>query len=357
MALIRAVTKAAAPIRPASSRSFRGFNFTSPSNPTHPLTFKPEFVDAFELGTKNTLLDGAMTFNGDVFYYKYQNYQISQIVDRTSVNLNFNADVKGAEVEATWEPVPGLRFNFAGGYENTHTRQWLAGHRSDGSHRRPTRTGWWSNRSSPQTSNCVLPSYVGQRNPVHGGLLRQHALAYTDGYDPVRIALWHQSRNGSSLCRIQIRFDPRGNAGDPDVIQRFQSWTTAPNNGEGFAKNLSGNQLPNTPPFTFSAGAQYPCLSAAIGQRPARVDGYWQGNSFARVFNDKPYDQLHGYTNVNLTLIFTNQDGWQAMAYMKNVFNTTAITGAFLNSDDTALTTNVFITDPRLFGLRITKNW
>ncbi len=66
-----------------------------------------------------------------------------------------------------------------------------------------------------------------------------------------------------------------------------------------------------------------------------RADGYWQGNSFARVFNDKPYDQIHGYTNLNLSLIFTNQDGWQAMAYMKNVFNTTAITGAFLNSDDT----------------------
>ncbi len=91
---------------------------SSPSNATHPLTFKPEFVDAFELGTKNTLLDGAMTFNADVFYYKYQNYQISQIVDRTSVNLNFNAHVKGAEVEATWEPVPGLRFNLSGGYEN-----------------------------------------------------------------------------------------------------------------------------------------------------------------------------------------------------------------------------------------------
>ena len=53
------------------------FTFESPSNETHPLTFKPEFVDAFELGTKNTLLDGAMTLNGDVFYYKYQNYRRS----------------------------------------------------------------------------------------------------------------------------------------------------------------------------------------------------------------------------------------------------------------------------------------
>ena len=40
--------------------------------PVHPLTFNPEYIDAFELGTKNTLLDGALTLNGDVFYYDYR---------------------------------------------------------------------------------------------------------------------------------------------------------------------------------------------------------------------------------------------------------------------------------------------
>jgi hypothetical protein len=34
-----------------------------------------------------------------------------------------------------------------------------------------------------------------------------------------------------------------------------------------------------------------------------------------------------------------------------------SITGAFLNSDDTGLTTNVFLTEPRLYGLRVTKEW
>ena len=65
-----------------------------------------------------------------------------------------------------------------------------------------------------------------------------------------------------------------------------------------------------------------------------RGDYYWQDYSWARVFNDNPYDRLRGYTNVNLTLIFTNQNGWQVMLYDKNMFNTTAITGDFLNSDD-----------------------
>src|SRR6185437_9267431 len=67
-------------------------------NPIHPKTFNPEFIDAYELGTKNTLLDGGLTLNGDVFFYNYKGYQISEIVDRTSINLNFDATVRGAEL-------------------------------------------------------------------------------------------------------------------------------------------------------------------------------------------------------------------------------------------------------------------
>jgi len=44
-----------------------GNNGRQSASPTHPLTFKPEFIDAFELGTKNTLLDGSLTLNADIF--------------------------------------------------------------------------------------------------------------------------------------------------------------------------------------------------------------------------------------------------------------------------------------------------
>ena len=132
---------------------------------------------------------------------------------------------------------------------------------------------------------------------------------------------------------------------------------TAPNNGEGFSKDLGGNELPNAPPFTVSFGAQYTIPLTTDWAGTLRGDYYWQDYSWARVFNDNPYDRLRGYTNVNLTLIFTNQNGWQVMLYDKNVFNETAITGDFLNSDDSGLTTNVFLTDPKLIGIRVTKNW
>ncbi|HEX6866717.1 MAG TPA: TonB-dependent receptor, partial [Caulobacteraceae bacterium] len=39
---------------------------------THPKAFDPEFVDAFELGAKNTLLDGRLTLNTAAFYYDYK---------------------------------------------------------------------------------------------------------------------------------------------------------------------------------------------------------------------------------------------------------------------------------------------
>jgi len=320
------------------------------TNPIHPLTFKPEFVDAFELGSKNTLLDGSLTLNADVFYYNYENYQISEIVDRTSINLNFDAHVKGAEVESTWEPTPGLRFNFAGGWEDTALAK--GGQAVDLMDRADSanHSGWVVVKPFvTQASNCILPVYVvaellqdGNNDPTN--LAHSCGLAYGSHVDPVTDAPYVSNpmldANGVPIS---------GYAG-------FDS-STAPNNGEGFNKYLGGNKLPNAPPFTVSFGAQYTLPIAPDWAGTLRGDYYWQDYSWARVFNDNPYDRLRGYTNVNLTLIFTNQNGWQVMLYDKNVFDTTAITGDFLNSDDSGLTTNVFLTDPKLIGVRVTKNW
>jgi outer membrane receptor protein involved in Fe transport len=316
------------------------------AQPIHPLTFKPEFVDAFELGSKNTLLDGSLTFNADVFYYNYENYQISEIVDRTSINLNFDAHVKGAEVESTWEPIPGLRFNFAGGWEDTELAK---GDKAiDLIDRTAGNPDWIVVKPFiTQASNCILPVYVvaailqatnaaGGLTPDQGGIEGACERTYVSHIEPITGGLG---------------FDPVS----PTATNNGAG--PAPNNGEGFDKDLSGNKLPNAPPFTVSAGAQYTLPLSTDWAGTLRGDYYWQDYSWARVFNDNPYDRLRGYTNVNVTLIFTNQNGWQVMLYDKNVFNTTAITGDFLNSDDSGLTTNVFLTDPKLIGIRVTKNW
>ena len=129
------------------------------TQPTHPKDFRPEFVDAYELGTKNTALNGGVVFNADAFYYDYKDYQISQIVDRTSVNLNFSAKVWGAEVQATYSPLPGLKFGFNGGYEDTRVNNGQSA--IDLIDRTAGHPGWvvmkpWIG----QSSNCVFPDYV-----------------------------------------------------------------------------------------------------------------------------------------------------------------------------------------------------
>jgi iron complex outermembrane recepter protein len=331
--------------------------------PIHPLIFAPEYVDAIELGSKNSLLDGALTLNGDVFYYNYQGYQISRIVDRTAINDNFDAKVKGAELEATYEPLPGLKFNFAGGYEDTRINNGQSS--IDLMDRTAGMPGWLVVKPFPtQASNCILPAYViaaqVEDQNVHGDSIAGSnacGLAYNLHLDPVTglsyvadpIAAGGTCPGGGNFC-----YDPRA---VPAGYPGFDPTQPAINNGEGFAKPLGGNELPNAPHFTTSLSAEYTMPVSADWAATLHSDFYWQSQSWARVFNDRPYDKLRGYSNVNLALILTSAGGWQAMGYLKNVFNATAITGDFLNSDDSGLTTNVFLTDPRLYGVRITKNF
>jgi iron complex outermembrane receptor protein len=320
---------------------------TSQSSTVHPPTFAPEFVNAYELGTKNTLLDGALTLNGDIFYYDYKGYQISKIVDRTAINDNFDAKIHGAELEASYEPIPGLKFNFTGGYEHTRVNNGQSSidlmDRTDGN------SDWVIVRPYiADTSNCILPAYVvkailnanhnGNPPDVFGGDIGG---ACDAAYNPGGVIGVFGGNGRNQAIFSSVGFDP----------------STAPNNGEGIKKDISGNELPNAPHFTTALSADYTMPVSEDWAATVHTDFYWQSQSWARIWNDRPYDKLRGYSNVNLALILTSASGWQVMGYLKNVFDTTAITGAFLNSDDTALTTNVFVTDPRLFGVRVTKNW
>jgi iron complex outermembrane recepter protein len=341
----------------------------APVSVAHPATFKPEFIDAYELGTKNTLLDGALTLNGDVFFYNYKGYQISEIVDRTAINNNFNATVKGAELETSWQPLPGLKFNFAGGYEGTRIDNGQSA--IDLMDRTAGHPGWIVAKRFPtQASNCVLPVYVFDAaiDYTQKFLDTLCDYAYDAHVDPLTWNPYTPYPNVSDLAPFfpfpaYPGFDPlAGTPGDPYTGQNIDPVTgmdlgPAPNNGEGFTKPLGGNQLPNAPHFTASLSAEYTMPVSEDWAATLHSDFYWQSQSFARVFNDRPYDKIRGYSTTNLALILTSADGWQVMGYLKNVFNVTAITGDFLNSDDSGLTTNVFLTDPRLFGVRVTKNW
>ncbi len=306
-------------------------------------TFEPEFVDAYEIGMKNTLLGGAMTFNITGFYYDYKDYQVSQIRDRTAVNENFDAKVWGLEFETIFSPTRNLQIIGNLGYLDTRIAN---GERSidimDRTQGNPdyTLTKAWLQLPS----NCVVPTPVAesylQANPV------------VDEY-------WQMCRGLGGLLGAPFLFpiptDPNPAIGGGALPYDPANYPEL-NGGAGLMADLGGNELPNAPHWTMNLGAQYG-MDFGGWRATVRGDVYWQGQSFARVYNTQ-YDKLRGWHNVNLSVwIERPDDGLKIELYAKNVFDDTPITDAFLNSDDTALTTNIFVLDPRLVGLSIRKEF
>jgi len=340
-----------------------------------PKTFDPEFVNAFEIGSKNTLLDGKMTLNLAGFYYDYKGYQVSQIIDRSAVNYNFDAKVWGLELEADWRPIENLRLGFKGGYEHTRIADGEKAidimERNYG-HGPDSADPWVVIRPFPSfPSNCVLPLYVfdqglgtGETNirypEYSSGAEGPCEFAYTFNKDPVTMLPYVAdptltvgtgggiiplaTATGSQQYINYPGFNPEADYGN--------------NHGEGFFKPLGGNELPNAPHFTATVTADYTIPLPNDWLATLHTDLYYQSEAWTRVFNMPGYDKLKAFTNVNVAAIFTNEDaGWKVMAYVKNVFDKDNITGAFLNSDDTGLTTNIFLVEPRLYGLRVTKDF
>ncbi|MGB7410906.1 MAG: TonB-dependent receptor [Sphingopyxis granuli] len=302
-------------------------------------TFKPEFVNAFEIGAKNTLLNGALTLNATAFYYDYKDYQVSQIRDRTAVNENFDAKVWGLEFETVFAPTRNLRLNANIGYLRTRIDKGETSidimNRTQGNPDYTLVKPWMQ-----LPSNCVVPTQVAAEwARTTPGLFQYYGLCggtrgLVAGFFPPNIT--DPAFGGAP-------YDP---ANYPEL-----------NGGAGLKADLSGNELPNSPRWTANIGAQYTIPFDSEWSATIRGDAYWQAKSWARVYNSDPYDRLRSWTNFNISLRVEGPEDLTFEAYVKNVFNKSPITDAFLNSDDTGLTTNVFTLDPRIIGFSIAKKF
>ncbi|HEX5776669.1 MAG TPA: TonB-dependent receptor, partial [Caulobacteraceae bacterium] len=318
-------------------------------------TFEPEFVDAFEVGSKNTLLGGALTFNTGAFFYDYKDYQVSQIRDRSAVNENFDATVWGLEFEARFAPSRNFQMIANLGYLDTKIGDGESSidimDRTAGNDDFVVAKSWFQ-----LPSNCIVPKdvvtdwvqVVSSENPAWAQNYGLHGYMYLcggiSGFVGTADASFWPIDPATQERYTPLIYD--GTNGFPNI-----------NGGAGFRKDLSGNELPNSPHWTTNIGAQY-TIDRDAWKVTLRGDAYWQSQSWARVYNSDPYDKLHGWYNLNLSAwLEIPEHDLKVEFYVKNVLDKTPITDAFLNSDDTALTTNVFVLDPRLIGLSIRKGF
>ena len=321
-----------------------------------PLSYNPEFIDAYEVGTKNIALDGHLQANGDLWYYNYTGLQVSAIIDNTSINENISAKLWGAEGEVVWQATDALQFNV--NLSATHSGVTRT---SEVDERNPTggdpRAILIKDNSltSSANQNCVI--YDLNSGPV---TLPQGYTFVPSAVGP-QLATYEAPPGGqTALAGSGI---PNVAFGSCSTSPQLQAFLTAQGYSEtdpsvpgstytGVPVSLNGNQMQQTPDMTVSVGAQYTFITDGDYTVVPRVDYYWQSHMWGRIFHDKAdYIKAWDVMNAQITLNAPD-DSWYVGAYVKNVFNKTYVTGEYLTSSSSGLYTNAFLGDPRMYGVQ-----
>ena len=306
-----------------------------------PQEFAPETIDAFELGSKNTLFDGTLRANLTAWHYTYEDYQVSKIVNRTSVNENIGAKLWGLEGEFLYVPDERWQFNLSA----THTRSEI-GESFSIDQRNPTNgvagATWVKDVGSG--ANCVIVkrpgSLIAATTPADAG--RRASIFRPVGRPRLRAYGIPGANFGH--CNQPGLYDPATGT-DLDFMY-------TPDSG-GIAVNLAGNELPQLPGNTITVGAQYTYPLASGLDLSFRVDYYWQTEMWTRIFNRDPIDKIEAWGVMNAHILLMSDNGWHAKVFATNLLDDRDITNSYLTDASSGLFTNVFVTDPRIIGLTI----
>ncbi|MCG2842162.1 TonB-dependent receptor [Sandaracinobacter sp. RS1-74] len=334
------------------SRGYKSGGINPPLAPVFEVSdsFAPEFVDAFEIGSKNRFMDGTLQLNLTGFYYKYKGLQLSRIVARTSVNDNVNANIYGVEAEAIARPIPPLAMNISFSWLNAKVSQdkYLANSRDPSGGRGdaviikditngsncavvPKVTG--SNAAA--THVTVVNSVISGENP---GLLRGPAAFPSDsGLAPGTLGAY-------SIC-AQLANAAFPTAAAVDVLSA------------GVEVNINGNKLPQAPDFKVSTGVQWTQEFASGMTLVPRFDLNFVGQSYGNIFNGNA-NRIPSYVVMNAQVQLNAADGrWFVRGYIQNIADNNAVNGLYVTDASSGLFTNIFTLEPRRFGATLGFNF
>ncbi len=295
--------------------------------------FDPETINSFEVGTKNTLLDGSLTLNASVFFYDYEGLQITRIANNSSINDNIDAEIYGLEIEGMWRPeqLPGLQIDYAYSYLHTEV--------TDGASVDPT------NRTAGNAAWITLNEFV--PGPTAG-------VNYVADRAGVTAVTGAAIAAGAAVPIPGSTYPD----GTPSYFNRAFLDAVGVTTSNGLSQDIGGNALPNSPEHTIKIGVAYTFQIPAIaGSLTPRIDYYWQDDMYAREFNTVG-DEIDAWDQWNVSLIYESDDGrWSARAWVRNLQDEDNITGHYLTSDTSGFFRNYFLTEPRIYGASVRYNF
>ena len=93
------------------NRGFKSGGFNALAVDLNTAPYRPERLDAYEAGFKTELLDRQVRLNPAVFYYKYNQIQVTQfLANSTFVRNAAKAELYGFDLDAEWQASSALQF-------------------------------------------------------------------------------------------------------------------------------------------------------------------------------------------------------------------------------------------------------
>ena len=310
------------------SRGYKGggFNpaFKAAEFPNQSTTFEPEFIDAFEIGMKSSLLDNTLRANLTAFFYDYSDLQVSKIINRTSFNENTDAEIYGAEAEFMFAPDAHWLLNANFSYLNSSLKDFKSIDARDPS---GGRDPLFNDNVAFEDQVTTLKSLANASSCVV----------------PLAPAIWDTFGAGVGPANRHSDCGAIAAAGIPVI--------------DGVELDLDGNQLSNTPEFSVSLGAQYTFDLGDSGDLAVRLDYYWQDEMYARLYN-KEVDKVDSWDVWNAQATYTSRDEtWYARAYIKNIMDDDNVVGHYFTDASSGNFTNVFLIEPQTYGIALGYNF
>jgi outer membrane receptor protein involved in Fe transport len=122
-------------------------------------------------------------------------------------------------------------------------------------------------------------------------------------------------------------------------------------------KDLSGNDLVATPEMSINFFAEYYRPLSNGMSLIVHADYYYQDEFYARNFNTAA-DEIPSWDVSNAFVSLTSADEqWTVKAWVKNIQDDDNITGFYTSDGNTGLFSNVFVMEPRTYGLTFSMNF
>ena len=325
-----------------------GVNPTDAENGT-PSLYDPEIVNVFEVGMKNTLMDGRLQLNLSAYHNELEGLQLSKIVRRSSVNENADATITGVEAEFTFFVTNTVMIDgFVAQTDATIDEFASVDPLNPGAATQilplaPGATGFLGD-FAPLAATCDPLVFLGQAAPS------------------ATCGLGLAASNAQLAALVKY-----ANTDTGPVFKSFGPLCTQPFFGldsttlpcpatNGVEQDLSGNKLPGSADLNYRLGVTK-FFDTTAGTWTARADYSYRGDTESDTFNRK-IGHVDAYSQVDVSMRYQPNDGdWYVGAYIRNLRDDDHIYAYYATDSTVGGFSNGVAIDPKIMGINFGMNF